>query len=67
MAALLFGQSVSCKQPMSINAAGQVKDGEEAMVGMVTQDQIVMESKGKKSLLWTGRETWLMPEPAKNG
>ena len=46
--ALLFGQSANYKQPMTINAAGQLKDAKGATVGLVTKDQMIMDAKGKK-------------------
>jgi hypothetical protein len=46
--ALLFGQSANYKNPMTINAAGQVQDAKGAMVGIVTKDQMIMDTNGKK-------------------
>lgn len=45
---LLFGQSANYKNPMTINAAGEVKNGKGAMVGMVTKDQMIVDAKGEK-------------------
>ena len=45
---LLFGQSANYKQPMSINAAGQIKDGKGTTVGLVTKDRMVQDAKGQK-------------------
>lgn len=52
---LLFGQSANYKQPMTINATGQVKDGKGAMVGLVTKDRMIMDAKGKKVAFMDGQ------------
>ena len=46
--AFLFGQSANYKQPMTINAAGQIKDGKGAAVGLITKDQMIQDAKGQK-------------------
>lgn len=46
--AILFGQSANYKQPMTINAAGQIKDGKGTTVGLVTKDRMVQDAKGQK-------------------
>ncbi len=48
MPSLLFAQSANYKQPMSINASGQIKDGSGKAVGTVSKDQMIMDAKGKK-------------------
>lgn len=45
---LSIGQSANYKQPMSINAGGQIKDGTGATVGTVSKDRMVMDATGKK-------------------
>lgn len=45
---LVLGQSTNYKQPMTINAAGQIKDGEGTTIGLVTKDQIVKDANGQK-------------------
>lgn len=45
---LLFAQSANYKQPMSINASGQIKDGSGKAVGTVSKDRMIMDAKGKK-------------------
>lgn len=45
---LLFAQSANYKQPMSINATGQIKDGSGKAVGTVSKDQMIMDAKGHK-------------------
>lgn len=46
--AFLFGQSANYKQPMSINAGGQIKDGTGATIGTVSKDRMIMNAEGKK-------------------
>lgn len=46
--ALLFGQSVNYKQPMTINATGQIKDASGTFIGLVTKDQMITNDKGQK-------------------
>lgn len=48
MPSFVFSQSANYKQPMTINAAGQVKDGKGVMVGTVTKGQMINDAKGKK-------------------
>ena len=45
---LLFAQSANYKNPMSINAGGQIKDGSGATVGTVLKDRMIMDANGKK-------------------
>lgn len=45
---LLLAQSANYKNPMSINASGQVKDGTGATVGTVSKDRMIMDAKGRK-------------------
>ena len=45
---LLLAQSANYKNPMSINASGQVKDGTGATVGTVSKDRMIMDAKGQK-------------------
>ncbi|MEZ0542750.1 5-fold beta-flower protein [Fibrella arboris] len=44
---LLFAQSANYKQPMSINATGQIKDGSGKGVGTVSKDRMIMDANGK--------------------
>jgi len=46
--AYLFGQTANYKQPMSINATGQVKDASGTAIGLVTKDQMIKNDKGQK-------------------
>lgn len=46
--AFLFGQSANYKQPMTINANGQIKDGKGTAVGLVTKDRMIQDAKGQK-------------------
>ena len=45
---LLLAQSANYKNPMSINAGGQIKDGTGAMIGMVSTDRMIRDAKGQK-------------------
>lgn len=45
---LLLAQSANYKNPMSINANGQIKDGTGKTVGIVSKDRMIMDAKGKK-------------------
>ncbi len=45
---LLLAQSANYKNPMTINATGQIKDGSGATVGTVSKDRMIMDAKGKK-------------------
>lgn len=45
---LLLAQSANYKNPMSINATGQIKDGSGATVGTVSKDRMIMDAKGQK-------------------
>ena len=45
---LLLAQSANYKQPMTIDAKGQIKDGKGTTVGLVTKDQIINDVKGRK-------------------
>lgn len=46
--AFLFGQSANYKQPMTINASGQIKDGQGISVGTISKDRMIIDAKGKK-------------------
>ncbi len=48
MPLLSIGQSANYKQPMTINASGQVKDSKGTTVGLVTKDQMIQDAKGQK-------------------
>lgn len=48
MPSLLFGQSANYKQPMTINASGQIKDSKGTAIGLVTKDQMIKDAKGQK-------------------
>lgn len=48
MPSLLFAQSANYKQPMSISATGQIKDGAGKAVGTVSKDRMIMDATGKK-------------------
>jgi hypothetical protein len=63
---LLFGQSANYKQPMTINAAGQVKDGTGLTVGMVTENQMIMDAKGKKIAFVDGQGNLVDAKTGKN-
>ena len=52
---LLFAQSANYKQPMSINASGQIKDGTGATVGTVSKERMIMDAKGKKMAFVDGQ------------
>ena len=41
-----FAQSANYKQPMTINASGQVKDASGTTVGLVTKDKMIKDTKG---------------------
>ncbi len=43
-----YGQSNNYKQPMTINASGQVKDGKGATIGLVTKEKIIQDANGRK-------------------
>ncbi len=45
---LLLAQSANYKNPMSINATGQIKDYSGKAIGTVSKDQMIMDAKGKK-------------------
>ncbi|WP_018622752.1 5-fold beta-flower protein [Spirosoma luteum] len=45
---LLLAQSANYKNPMSINATGQIKDGFGATVGTVSKDKMILDAKGQK-------------------
>lgn len=45
---LVFAQSANYKQPMSINASGQIRDSKGTTIGLVTKDQIIQDTKGQK-------------------
>ena len=51
MPSLLFAQSANYKQPMSISATGQIKDGAGKAVGTVSKDRMIMDATGKKNCL----------------
>lgn len=53
--ALLFGQSGNYKQPMTINAGGQIKDGKGTTVGLVSKDKMIMDAKGQKMAFVDGQ------------
>ena len=44
----LLAQSANYKQPMTITANGQIKDGKGVTVGLVTKDQMINDAKGRK-------------------
>ncbi len=44
----LPGQSVNYKQPMTINAKGQVKDSKGTSVGLVSKDRVIKDTNGQK-------------------
>ncbi len=46
--AILFGQSANYKQPMTINASGQIRDDQGISVGAISKDRMIMDAKGKK-------------------
>lgn len=48
MPSLLFSQSINYKQPMTINATGQIKDSKGTVIGLVTKDQMINDVKGRK-------------------
>ena len=48
MPLLSIGQSANYKQPMTINASEQIKDGKGTTVGLVTKDQMIQDAKGQK-------------------
>lgn len=43
-----FAQGKNYKQPMTINASGQVKDATGSVVGLVTKEKIIQDAQGKK-------------------
>lgn len=43
-----FAQSVNYKQPMTINAKGQINDEKGTAIGLISKDQIVSDAGGKK-------------------
>jgi hypothetical protein len=45
---LLLAQSANYKNPMYINATGQIKDGSGTTVGTVSKDKMIMDANGKK-------------------
>jgi len=45
---LLLAQSANYKNPVSINANGQIKDGSGATVGTVSKDKMILDAKGQK-------------------
>ena len=45
---LLFAQSANYKQPMTISATGQIKDGAGKAVGTISKDRMIMDATGKK-------------------
>ncbi|GAB4006261.1 hypothetical protein EXU85_02360 [Spirosoma sp. KCTC 42546] len=44
----LLGQSPNYKQPMSINAQGQIKDSKGTSIGLVSKDKIIKDANGQK-------------------
>ncbi|GAB2583653.1 5-fold beta-flower protein [Spirosoma areae] len=48
MPLFVFSQSANYKQPMTINAAGQVKDAKGVAIGLVTKDRMIKDAKGNK-------------------
>lgn len=52
---LLLAQSANYKNPMSINATGQIKDGSGATVGTVSKDRMIMDANGKKIAFMDGQ------------
>jgi hypothetical protein len=45
---LLWSQSANYKQPMTITATGQIKDGKGTTIGLVSKDQIINDAAEKK-------------------
>ena len=52
---LLFAQSANYKNPMRINASGQIKDGTGATVGTVSKERMIMDAKGRKMAFVDGQ------------
>lgn len=50
-----YAQSTNYKQPMTINATGQVKDATGATIGLVTKDQMIQDAKGHKMAFVDGQ------------
>lgn len=48
MPLFVFSQSANYKQPMTINANGQIKDSQGTAVGLVTKDKMINDDKGHK-------------------
>lgn len=48
MPLLLFSQSANYKQPMTINATGQIKDSKGTVIGLITKDQMINNAEGQK-------------------
>ncbi|GAB2575446.1 hypothetical protein GCM10027190_26510 [Spirosoma areae] len=48
MPLFVFSQSANYKQPMTINASGQIKDSKGTAMGLVTKDQMINDAKGNK-------------------
>lgn len=48
MPLLIFGQSANYKQPVTINATGQIKDSKGNLIGVVTKDQMIINAEGRK-------------------
>lgn len=51
----LFGQSTNYKQPMTITATGQIKDGTGTTIGLIGKDQIIKDAVGKKMAFVDGQ------------
>lgn len=45
---LLLAQSANYKNPMTINATGQIKDSSGKAVGTVSKDRMITDAKGQK-------------------
>ncbi|GAB3044686.1 5-fold beta-flower protein [Spirosoma litoris] len=50
-----YAQGANYKQPMTINATGQVKDVTGATIGLVTKDKMIQDAKGHKMAFVDGQ------------
>ncbi len=51
----VLAQSANYKQPMTINATGQIKDSKGTTIGLVSKDQIITNATGKKMAFVDGQ------------
>lgn len=61
----LFSQSINYKQPVTINASGQIKDSKGVSIGQVSKEKSILDASGRKLAFVDGQGNLVDAETGK--